>query len=433
VLDINVIRDQTELVRRAVADKQDDADIDRILALDERRRQIIPERDQLKQRQNQVGPEISRKKKAGEDASALIEEMAQVKEKMKALDEEERTVTAERDALMLYVPNVPLEDVPPGGGPEDNPLVREADEKPGFDFSPREHWELGESLGILDIPRGAKLSGSGWSMLKGLGARMQHALIQFMLDTHTREHGYTEVFPPFVCNRRTVQNTGQLPKFEVSDMYRIESDDLFLVTTAEVPLTSIHADELLGEDDLPIRYTGYTACFRRESGAAGKETRGLARLHQFEKVELFQIVKPDEALQALEQLTQHAETVLKRLGLHYRVIQLCRGDLGFSSAKTYDLEVWAPGRNEGRGEYLEVSSCSVFTDFQSRRANIRYRPTEGKKPVFPYTLNGSGVALPRLLIALWETYQQEDGSVVIPEVLRPYMGGIERIPVAQKA
>ncbi len=432
MLDIRLLREQTDRVRRAVADKGDEADVQLILDLDARRREIIPERDRLRARQNEVGQDIGRRKKAGEDAAELIREMSDVKAALQALHEEEKKVTAERDRLMLYLPNIPLDDVPVGKHESDNVVVREWGEKPAFDFTPREHWELGEKLEILDLQRAARMTGSGWPMLRGAGARLQHALIQFMLETHTREHGYVELFPPFVCNRQTVQNTGQLPKFEETDLYRVESDDLFLITTAEVPLTSVHAGDILSADELPISYTAYTACFRREAGAAGRDTRGLMRLHQFEKVELFKIVRPDDARAALEELTRHAETILQRLGLHYRVVELCRGELGFSAAKTYDLEVFAPARNQGKGEYLEVSSCSIFTDFQARRANIRYRPADGGnpdggKPRYCYTLNGSGTALPRLLIALLETYQQPDGSVRMPAAIWPYLGGLESI------
>ncbi|MDP9348086.1 MAG: serine--tRNA ligase, partial [Gemmatimonadota bacterium] len=365
---------------------------------------------------NQVSREVGERKRRGEDADALMAEMRAVGDRITELDGRVRTVEVERDALVMRIPNVTDPSVPPGGE-EGNRAVRSWGERRSFGFTPRPHWEIAAELGMLDLPGGAKVSGSGFPAYRGIGARLQRALINFMLDLHTTEHGYTEVEPPFLVSRDAMTGTGQLPKFE-DDAYRIECDDLFLIPTAEVPVTNLHRDEILGGDRLPISYTAYSPCFRREAGSAGKDTRGLLRLHQFDKVELVRFERPEESDGALERLVGEAEEVLRRLELPYRVLLLAAGDTGFSSAKTYDLEVWAPGVDR----WLEVSSCSNFRDFQARRAGIRFRPEAGGRVEFVHTLNGSGVALPRTVVALIENGQQEDGSVLVPQALRPYLG-----------
>jgi seryl-tRNA synthetase len=424
MLDIRRVRGEHDEVRGQLAlrgkPEETDAALARLLALDEERRALVGEGDALKARRNEVSQEVGERKRRGEPADEIIAEMRGVGERIRAVDERLREVEEETEQLLLRTPNAPLPSVP-AGGEENNQVVREWGERRDFDFLPRPHWEIGAELGILDLPGGAKVAGSGFPAYRGQGAKLQRSLINFMLDLHTGEHGYTEVETPFVANRASMTGTGQLPKFE-DDAYRIESDDLFLIPTAEVPVTNLHREELLDGSRLPIAYTAYSPCFRREAGAAGKDTRGILRVHQFDKVELVRFERPERGEEALEELLGHAEAVLQRLGLPYRVLLLAGGDLGFSSAKTYDLEVWAPGV----GRWLEVSSCSLFTDYQARRAGIRFRPAPGEKPEFVYTLNGSGLALPRTVIALLENGQQPDGSVVVPEALRPYLG-TERI------
>ena len=421
MLDLKRIREEPELVRArlAVRAKPEALElVDRVLALDETRRQAITEVDALRAKRNQVSPEVGRLKQAGREAEAepLIREMRELGERMSELERRRNEAEEGVRALLLQIPNLPLPDVPPGGE-ADAVVVHRFGEERAFDFEPRPHWELGEALGILDLPRGAKVAGSGFPLYVGAGARLERSLIAFMMDLHSREHGYTELWPPFVINEQAGLGTGQLPKFG-EDMYYIPGDGLYLAPTAEVPVTNVHAGELLAGAALPIRYVAYTPCFRREAGAAGKDTRGLLRLHQFDKVELVRFERPENGEAALEELTGHAEEVLKRLGLHFRRILLAGGDLGFSNAKTYDLEVWSPGV----GKWLEVSSCSLYTDFQARRANIRFRPAPNQKPEFVHTLNGSGVALARTFAALLETHQQADGRVRIPEALQGYLG-----------
>jgi seryl-tRNA synthetase len=421
VLDLKQVREHPAEVRErlAVRGKPEALElVDRVLALDEERRRSITEVDALRARRNQVSPEVGRLKQAGREGEAetLIREMRELGERMEALEQGRSEAEEAVRALLLQIPNLPAPDVPPGGE-EDAVLVHEWGEEPRFDFPAQPHWELGERLGILDLPRGAKVAGSGFPLFVGLGARLERGLIAFMMDLHGREHGYTELWPPFVVNEQAALGTGHLPKFG-DDMYFLPDDGLYLVPTAEVPVTNLHAGEVLDGSALPVKYVAYTPCFRREAGAHGKDTRGLLRLHQFDKVELVRLERPEEGEAALEQLTSHAEEVLRRLGLRFRRVLLAGGDLGFSNAKTYDLEAWAPGV----GKWLEVSSCSLYTDYQARRANIRYRPAPGQKPEFAYTLNGSGVALPRTLTALLETYQQADGSVRIPEALAGYLG-----------
>jgi len=426
MLDLKGLRQDPSSVRERLAVRGNGAGdgIDRILALDERRRTLIGEGDDLKARRNAVSREVGEKKRAGEDAEELIREMRGVGERISRIDDELRGAEGEIEEILLGLPNPPHPSVPEGGE-EENVVVRTGGEPAELPFEPRPHWELGEALGILDLPAGAAVTGSGFPAYRGAGARLQRVLIQWMLDLHTAEHGYTEVQTPYLVNRAAMTGTGQLPKFE-DDAYQIAGDDLFLIPTAEVPVTNLHREQLLADADLPIAYTAYSPCFRREAGAAGKDTRGLLRLHQFDKVELVRFERPGDAEAALERLLGHAETVLQRLGLAYRVLLLAAGDLGFSASKTYDLEVWAPGV----GRWLEVSSCSTFGDFQARRAGIRFRPEGGGKPEFAHTLNGSGVALPRTLIALLENGQQEDGSVMLPEVLRERMGTDRILPPA---
>ncbi len=421
MLDLKRIREQPDLVRERLAVRGKPevlALVERVLELDEERRQAITEVDAARAQRNQVSPEVGRLKQAGRDAEAegLIREMRALNERMSA--QEQRRAQAEEAvrALLLEIPNLPMPDVPPGGE-EDAVVVHEWGEKRTFDFEPRPHWVIGEALGILDLPRGAKVAGSGFPLFVGLGARLQRCLIAFMMDLHAREHGYTEAWPPFLINEQAGMGTGQLPKFG-DDMYYVPTDALYLAPTAEVPVTNLHGGEILNGATLPIKYVAYTPCFRREAGAAGKDTRGLLRLHQFDKVELVRFERPEQGEAALEELTGHAEEVLKRLGLPFRRILLAGGDLGFSNAKTYDLEVWSPGV----GKWLEVSSCSLYTDYQARRASIRFRPAPGEKPEFVYTLNGSGLALARPYAALLENYQQADGHVRIPEALRGYVG-----------
>jgi seryl-tRNA synthetase len=420
MLDIQQIRHDPDGVRARLAARgnpaETDAAVERLGALDAERRGLVAEADALKARRNQVSREVGELKRRGEDADVLVAEMRMEGDRIGAIGVRVRAVEEERDRLLLNIPNVTDPSVP-AGGEEANTVVRTWGDPRRFDFTPRPHWELAAELGMLDLAGGAKVAGSGFPAYRGIGARLQRALINFMLDLHTTEHGYTEIEPPFLVGRAAMTGTGQLPKFE-DDAYRIESDDLFLIPTAEVPVTNLHRDELLAGDRLPIAYTAYSPCFRREAGSAGKDTRGLLRLHQFDKVEMVRFERPEASDEALEQLVAQAERVLQLLGLPYRVLLLAAGDTGFSSAKTYDLEVWAPGVER----WLEVSSCSNFRDFQARRAGIRFRPEAGAKPEFVHTLNGSGVALPRTVVALIENGQQEDGSVVIPEALRRYLG-----------
>jgi seryl-tRNA synthetase len=423
MLDVRAVRADPDRVKAALARRgtsYDDA-IGEILGADEQRRVAITEADALKGVRNEVSREIGERKKRGEDAADSVARMREVGARIAELD----TVVAAADerirALLLTIPNVPLDEVPTGGE-EANRVVRSWGEPLAVtEPALRPHWEIGEALGILDLPRGARVSGSGFPVLRGQGARLQRALIDFFLDTHTREHGYEEVRVPYLVTSETMTGTGQLPKF-ADESYLVEKYDLWLIPTAEVPVTNLHREELLGADRLPVRYTAYSPCFRSEAGAAGKDTRGLLRVHQFDKVELVRLERPERSRQALEELTREAETLLERLGLAYRRVLLASGDLGNSAAMTYDLEAWAPGV----GKWLEVSSCSTFTDYQARRANLRFRPAAGEKPEHVHTLNGSALALPRVVAALLETYQQEDGSVLMPEALHPYLG-FERI------
>jgi seryl-tRNA synthetase len=415
MLDLKFIRENPDLVRRGVQSKKENADLDAILALDEERRSILVEADQLKAVRNRVSKEIGKAVKTGGNPTDLKNQMREVSERISSFDARLKEIETDLAERLLWVPNVPHISVPLGVSSEDNQLYRTWDQEPTFDFPLKDHLTLGQELDILDFPRGSKIAGSGFPVYKGKGAALERALINFMLDLHIRKHGYTEIFPPFLANPDSMRGTGQLPKL-AEDMYYCPMDDLYLIPTAEVPLTNLHRDEILSEEKLPIYYTAYSACFRREAGSYGRETRGFLRVHQFNKVELVKFVKPETSYNELESLLSAAEEVLQLLGLHYRVITLCTGDLSFSSAKTYDIESWAPAE----GKWLETSSVSNFEDFQARRAGIRYRE-KGGKVRFVHTLNGSGVATSRLMVALLETYQTEEGSVVVPEALHPYL------------
>jgi seryl-tRNA synthetase len=417
MLDIRRVRDAPDVVRAALARRAGDlADRVRVAEdLDRRRRTLLADVEQLKAERNRDSAEVARRRKAKEDAAALLDHLKGLSDRVKALDAEIHDVDAALEELLLQLPNLPLPDVPTGDASA-NRVLRTWGTPRAFDFAPRPHWEVGSALGILDLPAGAKIAGSGFPLFSGDGARLVRSLAAFMLDLHTREHGYREIQPPYLVNADSARGTGQLPDHE-QNMY-VTADGLYLIPTAEVPVTNIHRDDLLPADRLPIGYVAYTPCFRREAGAHGKDTRGLIRVHQFDKVELVRFTRPEDSPAEHERLLGHAEAVLQRLGLAYRVVLLATGDIGFASAKTYDLEVWAPGVEA----WLEVSSASTFTDFQARRANIRYRPAAGAKPEFVHTLNASGVAFPRVIIALLENYQQADGSVTLPEALRPYVG-----------
>jgi seryl-tRNA synthetase len=419
VIDIRLLRQDPEAVRAALARRRDpslDAILDQLLSLDRRRRELLVKVETLKAERNTASEEVARLKKAKAPADELLVRLRQSGDEVKALDVEVRDTDAELERLLLLVPNLPLAEVPDGdaGG---NRIIRQWGEPTRFDFPPKPHWDLGTALGLLDLPRGAKLSGSGFPLFTGMGARLGRALVNLMLDLHTREHGYLEIAPPLLVTRATMIGTGQLPKFE-EELYRIADDDLFLIPTAEVPVTNVYREEILDGSLLPLGLVAYTPCFRREAGAHGKDTRGLIRVHQFDKVELVRLVRPSESAVEHERMTGHAEEVLRRLELPYRVVELAAGDTGFASARTYDLEVWAAGV----GAWLEVSSASTFTDFQARRATIRFRPEPGAKPEYVHTLNASGLALPRTIIALLENNQSVDGSVRIPEHLVSYLG-----------
>lgn len=421
MIDLKLLRENPEVVRKAVESRGGEADLEGLLKLDTERRELVFEADELKKRRNEVTQEIARLKKAGEDASALIEDMRAVGDKITALDEEIRDRDKRIRALLLAIPNIPHSSVPFGESEDDNREERTWGEERSFDFEPLSHADLGEKLGILDFQRAAKISGARFSLGMGAGALIERALINFFLDLHTREHGYTEVFPPFLVNIDSMIGTGQFPKF-VGEYFACKDDDLFLIPTAEVPVTNIFRDEILDESSLPIRFCAYTACFRREAGSHGKDTRGMIRVHQFNKVELVKFCRPEESYDEHEKLTADAERVLQLLELPYRVVTLCTADLGDAAAKCYDLEVWIPSQKK----YREISSCSNFEDYQGRRANIRYRP-DGGKPRFVHTLNGSALAVGRTIVAILENYQQADGTVIVPEKLRPYMHGLERI------
>ncbi|MGE9269106.1 MAG: serine--tRNA ligase [Verrucomicrobiales bacterium] len=417
MIDIKLIRENPELVKERLASRQDDsaAMIDRVLAADETRRKAETEKQQLQSQRKKISKEIGALRAQGEDSSGIEKEVKKIGEQIKALDAESAKAGEEQSDLLLHIPNLPHEACPVGADESANPVIRTWGEKPAL-AEPKDHLELAENHGLINFDDAIRLSGSGFAVYRGKGARLQRALIQFLLDLQTREHGYEEVNVPHIVKRECMEGTGQLPKFE-DDMYGTENNEFFLAPTAEVPVTNLYRDTLLAEEDLPIKLTAQTPCFRREAGSAGRDNRGIIRMHQFDKVELVQVVHPEKSFDILEELTGHAEAALQKLGLHYQVIELCTGDLGFSAAKTYDIEVWAPGQ----GKYLEVSSCSCFTDYQARRLKLRYKDAEGNNQ-FCHTLNGSGTALPRLLVALLEQYQQPDGSILIPAALQPYFG-----------
>lgn len=415
MIDIKALRTDPALFKAAVKDKNEKTDIDAILAIDETRRKLQFDFDTLKAKQNQVSTTIANRKKNKEDASDLIAEMSVVAEDLKGLNAELGEANNRLEALLLTVPNLPQQDVPRGHDESSNRSIKEWGAKPEFDFEPLDHLAIAEKNGLLDLARGAKISGSGFPVYTAMGAKLERAVINYMLEYHIQKHGYTELAVPLLVTRQTMIGTGQLPKLE-DDMYHVNEDDLFLIPTAEVPVTNLHAGEMLFPAQLPIKYVAYTPCFRREAGSYGKDTKGLQRLHQFNKVEMVRFVEPEHSYEALEEMLIDAEDILQAFGLHYRVLELCTGDLSFASAKTYDLEVWTPGSQK----YLEVSSVSNFEDFQARRANIRYKDSSGK-PAFLHTLNGSGVATPRLMIAILESFQNEDGGITVPEVLRPWL------------
>ncbi len=422
MLDIKFIRSNPDEVKDALRKRRSKLDLGEFLAIDQKRRDLLLETEELKARRNQASGEMARLKKSGENAESLLAEMGVVSARVKALDEELKTIDQQTSEWVMSIPNVPHASVPEGVDEADNREVRTWGGKPSLNFPPKEHWELGTALGGLDFETAAKITGSRFVVLKGWAAKLERALISFMLDVQTTENGYDEVMPPVIVNRESLMGTGQLPKFE-EDLFHLENTSYYLIPTAEVPVTNIYRDTTLAESQLPIAHCAYTACFRSEAGSYGKDTKGMIRQHQFDKVELVRFVHPDTSYDELEKLLGHAESILQKLGLHYRVVTLCAGDLGFSSAKTYDIEVWLPGQDK----YREISSCSNFEDFQARRAGIRFKPGDSKKSRLVHTLNGSGLAVGRTMVAILENYQQSDGSVVIPEVLRPYMNGLEKI------
>jgi seryl-tRNA synthetase len=421
MLDIKYLRESSETAASRLATRGGTINLSSLTELDQQRRDLLGEAEVLKAERNKVSALIGRTKDKSQVQGEIVR-MKDVSARIKQLDEELKQVADDLDAALLLLPNLPHPSCPVGAGEEDNLEVRRWGKPPEFNFQVQDHVALGESLGLLDFERASKLSGARFSLLVGLGARLERALINFMLDLHTTEHKYLEVLPPFMVNRATMTGTGQLPKFE-EDLFHAEGTDLFLIPTAEVPVTNIHRDEILSADVLPLSYVAYTPCFRKEAGSHGRDTRGLIRQHQFNKVELVKFVRPEDSDRELDSLLAHAETVLQKLGLPYRIMDLCSGDIGFSAARTFDIEVWLPGQ----GCYREISSCSTFTDFQARRAGIRFRREEGSKPELVHTLNGSGLAVGRTLVAILENFQQADGSVVIPDVLRPYMGGLDKI------
>lgn len=425
MLDVKLLRTEFEKVEQTLRNRG--ASLDLVAGfpeLDQKRRELIQETETLKNRRNTVSQEVAKLKRSGGDAESLIVEMREVGDRIKELDEVLREMDVQVEELTLSIPNIPNESVPVGASEEDNVEIRRIGEVPAFGYEPKAHYDIAHELGILDFERAAKVTGSRFTFYRGLGARLERALISFMMDLHSDKHGYEEVLPPYIVNRDSLIGTGQLPKFE-EDLFKIKDTDYYLIPTAEVPVTNIHRDEILDVETLPQNYVAYSACFRSEAGSAGRDTRGLIRQHQFNKVELVKLVKPEDSYAELEKLTGDAEKVLQLLGLPYRVLTLCTGDMGFASAKTYDLEVWIPSANT----YREISSCTNFEDFQARRAGIRFRREAKSKPEFVHTLNGSGLAVGRTVAAILENFQQADGSVVIPEALRPYMGGVEAITV----
>lgn len=417
MLDMKFVRENPELVMDAMRKRNANVNLDEFLELEKKRRELTLQVEALKSQRNAASQEIGKMKKAGESADAQMAEVRALGDKIAEDDKELKDIEARLKEILMTIPNMPAADTPVGSSDADNPVVRTWREPAKFAFEPQAHWDIGEKLNILDVERAGKVSGARFTFYRGLGSRLERSVINFFLDIHTGENGYTEFFPPFIVNKDSMQGTGQLPKF-AEDMFKLEGLDYYLIPTAEVPITNLHRDEILSGDDLPLCYTAYSACFRAEAGSAGRDTRGLIRQHQFNKVELVKFTKPEDSWDELEKLTANAEKVLQLLELPYRVVRLCTGDIGFSSAATYDLEVWLPAANC----YREISSCSNFLDFQARRANIRFRRDTKSKPEFVHTLNGSGVAVGRTVAAILENYQQADGSVIVPKVLRPYMG-----------
>ncbi|WP_370860090.1 serine--tRNA ligase [Phascolarctobacterium faecium] len=417
MLDMKFVRENPELVMDAMRKRNANVNLDEFLELEKKRRELTLQVEALKSQRNAASQEIGKMKKAGENADAQMAEVRALGDKIAEDDKELKDIEARLKEILMTIPNMPAADTPVGSSDADNPVVRTWREPAKFAFEPQAHWDIGEKLNILDVERAGKVSGARFTFYRGLGSRLERSVINFFLDIHTGENGYTEFFPPFIVNKDSMQGTGQLPKF-AEDMFKLEGLDYYLIPTAEVPITNLHRDEILSGDDLPLYYTAYSACFRAEAGSAGRDTRGLIRQHQFNKVELVKFTKPEDSWDELEKLTANAEKVLQLLELPYRVVRLCTGDIGFSSAATYDLEVWLPAANC----YREISSCSNFLDFQARRANIRFRRDTKSKLEFVHTLNGSGVAVGRTVAAILENYQQADGSVIVPKVLRPYMG-----------
>ncbi len=422
MLDMKVIRGETERVKAALARRKEDIDLDGVIALDDKRRAILYEVENLKAKQNEASKKIPVMKKAGEDVAPVLAEMKELSGEIKELDDQVKDVEAKIYDAMLRIPNIPNDDVPDGETDADNVEIRHYGEPTKFDFEPKAHWDIGSDLGILDPDTAAKITGTRFHVYRDMGAKLERAIVNYYLDTHTEKHGYTEIFPPFMVHRNSMIGTGQLPKFE-EDAYKVAGTDYFLVPTAEVPVTNMYRDQILDGSKLPIKHVAYTACFRQEAGSAGRDGRGLIRQHQFNKVELVKFTRPEDSYAELEKLTNDAEKVLQGLGLPYRVVKICVGDLGFTAAKKYDIEVWMPSY----GRYVEISSCSNFEDFQARRANIKFKDGAGSKAQYVHTLNGSGVAVGRTVAAVLENFQNADGSVTIPEVLRPYLGGREII------
>ncbi len=425
MLDLKRIRNNTEEIKTALSNRGEDFDvsvIDEVIALDEQRREILVAVEALKGKRNQVSSEIPKLKKAGQDVAPIMAEMREIGDKIKEQDNKVNEIDEKIKYIMLRIPNIPNPKVPEGASDEDNVEIKRWGEPTKFDFEIKAHWDLGTNLNILDFERAGKVTGSRFTMYKGLGARLERAVINYFLDKHTLENGYTEIFPPFMVNRESMTGTGQLPKFE-EDAFKVSNEDYFLIPTAEVPVTNMYRDEVLRGEDLPVKHVAYSACFRSEAGSAGRDTRGLIRQHQFNKVELVKFAKPEQSYEELDKLVEDAESVLQGLGLPYRIVRICKGDLGFTAALKYDIEVWMPSYNR----YVEISSCSNFEDFQARRANIKYKETPKDKPQFVHTLNGSGVAIGRTVAAILENYQNEDGTVTIPEALKQYMGKIEEI------
>lgn len=422
MLDIKLIRSETDRVKAAMSRRKENVDIDGVIAIDEKRRSLLYEVEQLKAKQNEVSKQIPALKKEGKDVSNIFAEMKELSDKIKELDSLIREEEENLQRVMLTIPNIPNDTVPDGETDDDNLEIRKWGEPTNFPYEPKAHWDLGESLDILDFAAASKITGARFTVYKGLGARLERAVISYFLDTHVDKNGYSEILPPYMVHRNSMVGTGQLPKFE-EDAFKVNDTEYFLIPTAEVPVTNLYRDSIIDGADLPIKHVAYSACFRAEAGSAGRDTRGLIRQHQFNKVELVKFAKPEDSYEELEKLTRDAESVLQGLGLPYRVVKICTGDLGFTAAMKYDIEVWMPSY----GRYVEISSCSNFEDFQARRASIRYKEDIKSKTQFVHTLNGSGVAVGRTVAAIMENYQQGNGSVVIPEVLRPYMGGREVI------